>query len=169
MKQDCPSVGKLELLEKHYRKCSSKCVQVCIRIDKQDILFNNLYSLICCDKLFEGFFFESLEDQILANRLFEIPSEIISRFIEYYSQGQPLLLPNLEKCLLHFDVSKVDLNQVIQLCKKYALWDAYISFYNRAFQDYITPFEEILKMLSPVDFLTLETAKNFLKCAEKEQ
>lgn len=169
MKQDCPSIGKLDELVNHYRRCSSKCVQVCMKIDRQDILFNNLYSLISCDKLFEGFFFESLEDYILSNKLTSIPTEIISSFVEYYTKTQPSLLPNLEKCLLHFDTNKLKLNEILQLCQEYELWDAFIYFHNRAYQDYITPFEDLIKMISPVDFLTLETAKHFLKCIQKDQ
>lgn len=119
MKQDCPTLGKLDILEKHYRRCSSKCVQVCVIIDRQDILFNNLFSLITCDKFFEGFFFESLEDYILSNKLNNIPTDIIRRFIEYYIKGKSSLLTSLEKCLLHFDVTKVDLHSVIQVRNRY--------------------------------------------------
>jgi hypothetical protein len=52
-------------VESHYRKCSKKFVDVCIEIGRTDILFNQLYNLICCDSLFEGYFLESLEEHIL--------------------------------------------------------------------------------------------------------
>lgn len=54
MNQDCPKSGPQNVLEKHYERSSSKFVRVCIEIDRQDILFDNLYSLITCDALFEG-------------------------------------------------------------------------------------------------------------------
>jgi hypothetical protein len=69
MKQDCPQDGKLELLANHYRKCSQNCVEVCITINRQDLLFDNLYNLLSIDQLFEGYFFESLENYILDNKL----------------------------------------------------------------------------------------------------
>lgn len=168
MKQDCPTVGKLDVLEKHYRKCSSKCVLVCMSINRQDILFDNLYNLLSCDKLFEGYFFESLEEHVLANQLNKIPPAIIRSFIDYY-QNNPALHSNLEKCLLHFDVSKIDLHNIMQLCRKYALWDAFIYLHNKAFGDYVTPLEELIKMMSPIQFLTLEKAKSFLKSVLKER
>lgn len=154
-------------------------------IGRHDILFDTIYSLLSCDKLFEGYFFESLEEHILSgssgsglnrNRssatastlAHHIPPVILRAFIDYYA-AQPALHASLEKCLLHFDVSKIDLHSVMQMCRRHALWDAFIYLHNTAFKDYLTPFEELVKMMSPVEFLTLETAKHFLKSLDKER
>ena len=130
MKQDCPANGRVELLEKHFKQSSSKCVNVCICIHREDFLFDNIYNLVSYDTLFEGFFFESLEDHILNNKLKHIPPTIIQRFIDYYMANSNLHA-NLEKCLLMFDVSKIDLHNVIQLTRDNYLWDAYIHFFNK--------------------------------------
>ena len=161
MKQDCPDNGKLELLEKHFKQCSSKCVKVCIIIERQDFLFENIYNLLSYDTLFEGFFFESLEEHILNNKLKQMPPTLIQRFIDYYISN-PLLHANLEKCLLMFDVSKIDLHNVIQMTRANFLWDAYIHFFNKAFNDYVTPLEEIILIMRPHLFLIHETAKSHL-------
>lgn len=161
MKQDCPVNGKLELLEKHFKYCSSKCVNVCMAINRQDFLFDNLYNLLSYDRLFEGFFFESLEEHILENKLKQMPPTIIKNFIDYYSANINLQ-PKLEKCLLHFEISNIDLHNVIQMCRSYYLLDAYIHFFNKAFKDYITPLEEIIIMMQPHLFLVYETAKAHL-------
>lgn len=162
LKQDSPANGKLEILEKHYRKSSSKCVKVCMTINRQDILFDNLYGLLSCDRLFEGYFFESLEEHILDNKLKQIPPGLIKSFIDYYLQNESLH-SNLEKCLFYFDISNIDLHNVMQMCKKYFLLDAYIVLYNKALDDYITPFEEILLMMQPLKFLNYDLAKESLK------
>ena len=161
MKQDCPVNGKLELLEKHFKQCSSKCVNVCIIIERQDFLFENIYNLLSYDTLFEGFFFESLEEHILNNKLKQMPPTLIQRFIDYY-MSNTLLHSNLEKCLLMFDISKIDLHNVIQMTRSNYLWDAYIHFYNKAFNDYVTPLEEIILIMQPHFFLIHETAKAHL-------
>ena len=166
MKQDCPKEGVLILLEKHYKKCSKKFVNVCIEIERQDILFDNLYSLICCDTLFEGYFLESLEEHILANRLNQIPAIILKNFIEYYARNANLNT-NLERCILNFEIENLDLHNLIQLCKKNRLLDAFIHLYNKVLNDYITPIEEILIMMDqPLMFLAHETASTIMKNSE---
>jgi hypothetical protein len=161
MKQDCPTDGKLDILADHYRKCSSKCVYVCITIKRQELLFDNLYNLLNIDRLFEGYFFESLEDYILDNKLDSIPPSIIKSFIDYYSSNLNML-DRLEKCLLHFDIANLDLHNVIQLCRKYSLLDAYIHLFNKAFNDYVTPLEEMITMMQPHLFLIYDIAKEHL-------
>jgi hypothetical protein len=166
MKQDCPSAGRLELLEKHFLKTSSKCVSVCILIDRQNLLFDNIYSLISQDSLFEGYFFESLETYLLDNKLKEIPPQIVQNFIDFYSKNYSLH-SRLEKCLFHFDILTLDLHSVIQVCRKYALHDAYIVLNNKAFNDYITPFEELIEMINPLELLYYDKAKSYLKTCDK--
>ena len=185
MKQDCPTSGKLDVLEKHYRKCSIKCVKICMAISRQDILFDNLYNLLSCDKLFEGYFLECLEEYVLRTNInvqkpggpggalstkqLDMPPLIIKNFIDYYaikSTETPsnTYLARLEKCVLHFDIAKIDLHNVIQMCRKYKLIDAFIYLFNKAFNDYITPLEELIMMMKkPHYFLTYDTAKLYLK------
>ncbi len=130
MKQDCPSDGPLGKLVTHYKKCSQKFVNVCIEVDRQDVLFDSLYNLISCDKLFEGFFLESLEEHILSRRLQDIPPGILQSFIEHYA-GKPDLQTNLERCILNFEVYNLDLHNLLQMCKRNRLFDAYIHLYNK--------------------------------------
>ena len=165
IKQDCPQVGKLEMLEKHYKKCSEKIVEICMSINNEDILFNNLYSLVNCDPLFEGYFFESLHEYVLLNRLKTIPPFILKNFIDYYSKSEELL-KMLEKCIPHFSIESIDLHNLIQLCRDKRLLDSFIYLHNQAFKDYLTPFEEIVKLMDPVMFLTYETAKTHLRQSE---
>ena len=157
MKQDCPQSGVLSVLEKHYKKCSTKFVHVCMSIGREDVLFDNIYNLISCDALFEGFFLECLEEHIpkLGN---SIPAAILKNFIDYYSKNTQLI-PRLEKCILNFDIASLDLHNLISLCKQYRLLDAFIHLYNNALSDYQSPLEEIILMMEqPLLFLTYETA-----------
>ena len=154
----CPEHGSVELLEQHYLKASKKLVYVCTQIERQDILFNNVYDLITYDSGFEAVFYESLEDELVNNHLEDIPPLIVKKIIKHY-KSNPRLLPNLEKCLLHFNISNIDFHDVIQTCKNYALTDAYIYLFNKALGDYITPFEDILKKMNPVQFLTNNSSR----------
>lgn len=156
MKQDCPANGKLDLLEKHYKKCSNRFVNVCILIDRQDILFDNIYSLISCDFLFESFFLESLEEYILNGSLRFIPPLVLKNFIDYYSKNEDLL-NRLERCIIHFNIESIDLHNLIQICRNNRLLDGFIYLYNKAFQDYTTPFNDILLMMEPMAILSKDS------------
>ena len=127
MVQDCHPA---DMLAAHYQKCSRKFVNVCIEVGRQDVLFDGLYSLISCDKLFEGFFLESLEEHILSGRLRQIPPGILKNFIEHFAADSSLQA-NLEKCILSFEIQNLDLDNLIRLCKKNRLLDAYIHLYNK--------------------------------------
>ncbi len=162
MKQDCPTNGKLDVLEKHYKKISNKCVNVCITINRQGILFDSLYAHLSEDTLFEGFFFESLEEHLLDDKLKEIPPQIIKNFVDYYEKN-PSLHANLEKCLFHFDIACIDLHSAMQVCRKYSFLDAFIYLNNKAFVDYLLPFEELIQMMNPLMFLHYDTARLYLK------
>jgi hypothetical protein len=152
MKQDCPLNGKLDALERHYKQCSNRFVHVCILIERQDILFDNIYSLISCDFLFESFFLESLEEYILNGKIMYIPPLVLKNFIDYYSKNEDLL-QRLEKCIVHFNIECIDLHNLIQICKSNNLLDGFIYLYNKAFDDYLTPFDNILSIMEPVNVL----------------
>lgn len=73
-------------------------------------------------------------------------------------------MSNLELCLLKFEIESLDLHNLIQLCKRNRLLDAFIHLYNKALGDFITPIEEIIQMIyQPLMFLSYETASLVLK------
>lgn len=158
MKQDCPQSGKLDELKRHYKQTSSRFVHVCILIDRQDILFENIYSIISSDLLFESFFLESLEEYILNGKLKYVPPLVLKNFIDYYSKNDELL-QRLEKCIVNFNIECLDLHTLIQICRNYKLLDGFIYLYNKAFMDYITPFDEILRMIEPENVLLSNTRR----------
>jgi hypothetical protein len=57
------------------------------------------------------------------------------------------MLEALEACIVHLDVSSLDIDQVMRLCQTYGLYDATIHIYNRGLRDYVTPLEELMPIL----------------------
>jgi hypothetical protein len=53
----------------------------------------------------------------------------------------------LEACIVHLDVTSIDIHQTMTLCWQHNLYDAILYIYNRGMQDYITPFEELITVL----------------------
>jgi len=66
-------------------------------------------------------------------------------------------MTRLEKCIVHFNIESIDLHNLIQICRSNHLIDGFIYLHNKAFQDYITPLDDVLVMIEPVS--VLETNK----------
>lgn len=62
----------------------------------------------------------------------------------YEKQG---MLEALEACIVHLDVSSLDIDQVMRLCRTSGLYDAMIHILNRGLRDYVTPLEELMPIL----------------------
>lgn len=53
----------------------------------------------------------------------------------------------LEHCILKVDVTCLDIEQVLTICRQQNLHDALISIWNRAMGDYTTPINELIPLL----------------------
>lgn len=70
---------------------------------------------------------------------------------------------SLENVLLSLDVSCLDLHQVLKLCKKLKLFNAWIHVTTKTLKDYISPLIEFLHLLTPDNH---KLGKVFLKVTE---
>lgn len=57
------------------------------------------------------------------------------------------MLEALEACIVHLDVSSLDIDQVMRICQTYGLYDAKIHIHNRGLRDYIAPLQELMPVL----------------------
>jgi hypothetical protein len=130
-----------------------KCVGICISLKREDLLYEQVFELLMVNQDIEKYFYEALETPILNRQLKFIPASMLKSFIEYYIQDKSLH-KNLELCILNLDATQLDLDQIIKLCRRYKLYDAYIYIYNSILSDYETPFNELLELLGPVEYLT---------------
>lgn len=138
-----------------YKYLCSKCINLCISMNRDDLLFDSIYNvLITQQPSIEGYFYESLEKPIIDRRLKHIPASILKSFIEHYIEQN--LYKNLEMCILSLNesITEIDLDQIIRICRKYKLYDAFIYIYNHILRDFETPFNELLELLDPVRYLT---------------
>ncbi|KAL9255809.1 Vacuolar protein sorting-associated protein 8-like protein [Drosera capensis] len=91
-------------------------------------------------------FLELLEPYILKDMLGSLPPEIMQVLVEHYnSKGW---LQRVEQCVLHMDISSLDFNQVVRLCQEHGLYGALIYLFNKGLNDFRTPLEEFLSVLS---------------------
>ena len=59
--------------------------------------------------------------------------------------------PSIERCLLHLDLSTLDINAAVQVCVQHKLFSALVNVYNRGLMDYTTPIDLLLvPVMEPV-------------------
>uniref|UniRef100_H2ZCD3 Uncharacterized protein n=1 Tax=Ciona savignyi TaxID=51511 RepID=H2ZCD3_CIOSA len=135
----------IKVLIEFYRNVVPICVNHCLHIGRVDVLFGRIYERFRVDCVAHGAFLECLEPYILNNQLQSISPEVMQDFVTHYQAKG--MLSNVESCLLHLDVSSLDLHQVLHLCWAHGLYDAIISIHNRSMKDYLGPLFELLSIL----------------------
>ncbi|XP_073114052.1 uncharacterized protein [Elaeis guineensis] len=127
-------------VEEQYARVGGVAVEFCVHIKRTDILFDSIFSKFVAVQ-HGGTFLEILEPYILRDMLGCLPPEIMQALVEHYS-GKGWL-QRVEQCVLHMDISSLDFNQVVRLCREHGLYGALIYLFNRGLDDYKTPLEEL--------------------------
>ncbi|XLS93839.1 hypothetical protein HN51_069847, partial [Arachis hypogaea] len=70
---------------------------------------------------------------------------IIQELVEHYSAKG--WLQRVEQCVLHMDISSLDFNQVVTLCREHGLYSALVYLFNKGLNDYRAPLEELFEVL----------------------
>uniref|UniRef100_A0A1A8B6L6 Vacuolar protein sorting 8 homolog n=1 Tax=Nothobranchius furzeri TaxID=105023 RepID=A0A1A8B6L6_NOTFU len=143
----CPEQGKIQVMGQHFQDVIPVLVEYCLLLQKVDLLFNQLYPRLLENMAAKGIFLESLETHIVANRLGHLSTAILRDLLAHYHDSG--MMDSLERCIVHLDVTNLDIQQVIQICWNNQLYDAVIYIYNRGMNDYITPMEKLFSVISP--------------------
>ncbi|WVZ90880.1 hypothetical protein U9M48_037136 [Paspalum notatum var. saurae] len=106
---------------------------------------NRYANLKSSNNMITGMFLEVLEPYILKDMLGSLPPEIMQALVEHYS-GKGWL-QRVEQCILHMDISSLDFNQVVRLCREHGLYGALIYLFNQGLNDFRTPLEELLSVI----------------------
>lgn len=69
----------------------------------------------------------------------------MQQFVTYYEDKG--WLDALERCVTHVDVSCLDLHQILTLSHNQGLYHAYLYVHTRALHDYVSPLEDLMKLL----------------------
>uniref|UniRef100_H2MIR9 VPS8 subunit of CORVET complex n=1 Tax=Oryzias latipes TaxID=8090 RepID=H2MIR9_ORYLA len=131
-----PEQGKSQTGEQNFQ------VFVC-----RDLLFDELYPRVAASSLAKAVFLESLESYIVSSRLDHLPTPVIKDLLSHYHNNG--MMDSLERCIVHLDVTSLDIQQVVQVCWTNRLYDAVIYIYNRGMNDFITPMEKLFTAIGP--------------------
>ena len=123
------------------------CSKASIALDDFDYLFEDLFQHYD-DSGIVSIYVRQLEPFILSNQIRYVPPRITQRLIALHEEDER---PDLiERIIWHIDPSCLDLNQTIQLCQRYHLFDALIYINTRAMRDYVAPIVELLALIRRV-------------------
>ncbi|KAJ8763875.1 hypothetical protein K2173_003657 [Erythroxylum novogranatense] len=145
-KEDLKSGGSSVHVEikEQFTRVGGVAVEFCVHIQRTDILFDEIFSKFIAVQQ-KDTFLELLEPYILRDMLGTLPPEIMQALVEHYSSKG--WLHRVEQCVLHMDISSLDFNQVVRLCREHALYGALIYLFNKGLDDFKTPLEELLVVL----------------------
>ncbi|KAL8138324.1 hypothetical protein V2J09_004325, partial [Rumex salicifolius] len=136
--------SKLSEIKEQFTRVGGVAVEFCVHIKRTDILFEDIFSKFIRVH-HKDTFLELLEPYILKDMLGSLPPEIMQALVEHYNcKGW---LQRVEQCVLHMDISSLDFNQVVRLCREHGLYGALIYLFNKGLDDFRTPLEELVAVL----------------------
>ncbi|KAJ3515240.1 hypothetical protein NLJ89_g1881 [Agrocybe chaxingu] len=125
----------------------SVCARASVALDDFEFFFEDLFQRYE-DAGITSIYLRRLEPFVLDNEIHFVPPRITQRLVALHEQdGRPELA---ERIIWHMDPACLDLNQAIQLCQQYHLYDALIYIYTRAMRDYVAPVVELLGLIRKV-------------------
>ncbi|KAF3439788.1 hypothetical protein FNV43_RR18066 [Rhamnella rubrinervis] len=131
-------------IKEQYARVGGVAVEFCVHIKRTDILFDEIFPKFVAVQQRDTFL-ELLEPYILRDMLGSLPPEIMQALVEHYSQKG--WLQRVEQCVLHMDISSLDFNQVVRLCREHGLYGALVYLFNKGLDDFRAPLEELLAVL----------------------
>ncbi|XP_063162929.1 vacuolar protein sorting-associated protein 8 homolog [Candoia aspera] len=142
----CPDQGKIQVMEQHFQTLVPVIVNYCLLLQRTDILFGQMYDKMSENSVAKGVFLECLEPYILSDKLVGITAQIMKDLLLHFQDKN--LMANMEACIVHMDITSLDIQQVVLMCWENHLYDAMIYVYNSGMNDYITPMEKLFKAIA---------------------
>ncbi|NWI91839.1 VPS8 protein, partial [Pitta sordida] len=143
----CPDQGKIQVMEQHFQDMVPVIVDYCLLLQRMDLLFNQIYDKMSENSVAKGIFLECLEPYILSDKLMGITAQVMKDLLLHFQDKNRL--ENLEACIVHMDITSLDIQQVVLLCWENRLYDAMIYVYNSGMNDFISPMEKLFKVIAP--------------------
>ncbi|XP_027196188.2 vacuolar protein sorting 8 [Dermatophagoides pteronyssinus] len=118
---------------------------ICLKSDQRQMVIFKLFEQINSNLMMKSIFIESLEPHIFDDQLSSLNPVIVKEMIDYFIGKEWYNL--LDSLIIHLNIESLDIDHIIRIYSQYYLYDSFIYIYNCAMQDFITPFNELLKLL----------------------
>ncbi|KAL1516971.1 hypothetical protein ABEB36_000796 [Hypothenemus hampei] len=121
-------------------------VNCCVKLNKIDILCNDILEAVTTDQRNLEWYFTLLTDHICNGGLHLISPTVCQLLVTHLENKDPQLLENV---LLSLDIGCLDLHQVLKICKRLSLYNAWIHITTKTLGNYAAPLVEFLSELTP--------------------
>ncbi|KAJ8003390.1 hypothetical protein DPEC_G00147830 [Dallia pectoralis] len=143
----CPEHGKIQVMEQHFQDMVPVMVDYCLLLQRTELLFNQLYGRLGENCVARGVFLESLEPYIVSERLGCLNAVVMRDLLAHLQDNN--MMDSIGNCLVHMDITSLDIQQVVQMCWANQLYDAMIYVFNQGINDFISPMEKLFQVISP--------------------
>uniref|UniRef100_A0A3B3SRA7 VPS8 subunit of CORVET complex n=1 Tax=Paramormyrops kingsleyae TaxID=1676925 RepID=A0A3B3SRA7_9TELE len=143
----CPEQGKIQVMEQHFQDMVPVMVEYCLLLQRRDLLFGQIYGRLAENSVARGIFLETLEPYILSERIGCLTAPVMRDLLSHFQENG--MMESVENCLVHMDITSLDIQQVVQTCWENQLYDAMIYVFNSGMNDYISPMEKLFQMIGP--------------------
>nr|XP_018909739.1 PREDICTED: vacuolar protein sorting-associated protein 8 homolog [Bemisia tabaci] len=120
-------------------------IEHCIHLQCEDLLFQQVWNGVEHSTVPRNIFLQSIEGFIQDGKIRNVSPAIMQKLVEYLEMTHRWQA--MEECIVNVNVSSLDIEQVLQQCRSHQLYDALISVWNQAMNDYTTPLQELLPQL----------------------
>ncbi|KAM4626129.1 vacuolar protein sorting-associated protein 8 homolog [Discoglossus pictus] len=142
----CPEQGKIQVMEQHFQDTVPVMVDYCLLLQRTDILFSQMYDKLSENCVAKGVFLECLEQYLLRDQLPGLTPHVMKDLLLHFQDRG--LMDSVEACIVHMDITSLDIQQIVQMCWEHSLYDAMIYVYNSGTNDFISPMEKLFKAIS---------------------
>ncbi|KAM4698795.1 vacuolar protein sorting-associated protein 8 homolog [Rhinophrynus dorsalis] len=142
----CPEQGKIQVMEQHFQDTVPVMVDYCLLLQRTDILFSQMYDKLSENCVAKGVFLECLEPYLLRDQLPGLTAHIMKELLLHFQdRGQ---MESVEACIVHMDITSLDIQNIVHMCWEHQLYDAMIYVYNSGTNDFISPMEKLFNAIS---------------------
>ncbi|XP_017773798.1 PREDICTED: vacuolar protein sorting-associated protein 8 homolog isoform X2 [Nicrophorus vespilloides] len=136
-------------LSKHFMEKESiaAAINCCVKLQKNEVLCNGLWDVISTDHANRELFFTIVTDHVNCGALTHLSPSVTQALVAYLNEKSDLIA--LKNLILSLDLSCLDLHQVLSICKKRKLYEAWIHITTKTINDYTGPLTEFLDELTP--------------------
>ncbi|XP_053206764.1 vacuolar protein sorting-associated protein 8 homolog [Panonychus citri] len=124
----------------------SSTIQAALSIDRPNILWEIIYERCKHNTVTSQIYLDSLKGHIIKGSLNSIPPVIAKDLVNLYEKRKSF--NSLESLIICLKIDCLDIHQVTTICRSHNLHRGLIYIYNEAFNDYTTPLELLLKLIS---------------------
>ncbi|GLI64518.1 hypothetical protein VaNZ11_007787 [Volvox africanus] len=133
------------------REATAAAVLACLVAGHEQLLFDTVFPL-CRDAGAAGPLVEAVEVAVLAGSLPRPAPELVQALVDHLA-GTLSRPDRVERCVLHFDITSLDLDQVLRLCETHQLHSASAAIYSRL-HDYKRPLLDMLAAAAGLEAVT---------------